>query len=90
MLSGRDPGPGSCGSETPRPALGTRLRPGGVQQVISNQLGRLRGCGLVTSTAEAQHLLLAIPSRLGAALGAAGAGGHRGPDLLLPEGCTCT
>ena len=61
------------------------------KQVISNQLGCLRGCGLVISTAEGRNIWyrLADP-RLGSALG----------DLLelvvtvdptccSPEGCTC-
>lgn len=62
------------------------------KQVMSNQLACLRGCGLVTSTAEGRSTWyrLADP-RLGSALG----------DLLelvvtvdptccSPEGCTCT
>ncbi|MEX5265247.1 metalloregulator ArsR/SmtB family transcription factor [Kocuria sp. CPCC 205231] len=62
------------------------------KQVMSNQLACLRGCGLVTSTAEGRNTWyrLADP-RLGSALG----------DLLelvvtvdptccSPEGCTCT
>ena len=61
------------------------------KQVMSNQLGCLRGCGLVISTAEGRNTWyrLANPS-LGSALG----------DLLelvvtvdptccSPEGCTC-
>ena len=62
------------------------------KQVMSNQLGCLRGCGLVISTAEGRNIWyrLADP-RLASALG----------DLLelvvtvdptccSPEGCTCT
>ena len=59
---------------------------------VSNQLGCLRGCGLVTSTAEGRSTWYSLADpRLGAALG----------DLLelvvtvdptccSPEGCTCT
>ena len=61
------------------------------KQVMSNQLGCLRGCGLVTSTAEGRSSWYSLADpRLGDALG----------DLLelvvtvdptccSPEGCTC-
>jgi DNA-binding transcriptional ArsR family regulator len=61
------------------------------KQVMSNQLACLRGCGLVTSTAEGRSTWYALADpRLGDALG----------DLLelvvtvdptccSPEGCTC-
>lgn len=61
------------------------------KQVMSNQLGCLRGCGLVTATAEGRnHWYSLADPRLGETLG----------DLLelvvtvdptccSPEGCTC-
>ncbi|MFF0905491.1 UNVERIFIED_CONTAM: metalloregulator ArsR/SmtB family transcription factor [Kocuria sp. CPCC 205316] len=61
------------------------------KQVMSNQLGCLRGCGLVTSTAEGRNTWYSLADPcLGEALG----------DLLQlvvtvdptccsPEGCTC-
>lgn len=62
------------------------------KQVMSNQLACLRGCGLVTATAEGRNVwyVLAEP-RLGQALGdLLELTLTLDPDCCSAEGCTCT
>lgn len=61
------------------------------KQVISNQLGCLRGCGWVTSTAQGRNTWYALADpRLGDALGnLLKLVVTVDPTCCSPEGCTC-